>query len=119
VDVQTDPQLSAACALDLQLHCAHVPRGNGQQMACLTQLKDPTQKCKDILTLRLKMMTAALKVVPAVPVRTAEDLVNVVRDSPSRDYLVLLVFAILACIFFGGLCCGRVTKRTSYSQKIK
>jgi len=52
-------------------------------------------------------------------VRTAEDLVNVVRDSPSRDYLVLLVFAILACMFFGGLCCGRVTKRTSYSQKIK
>ena len=62
VDVHTDPQLSAACALDLQRHCAHVPPGNGAQLACLNELQNPTTRCANMLVLRLKMMKMALKV---------------------------------------------------------
>ena len=62
VDVHTDPQLSAACALDLQRHCAHVPAGNGAQLTCLTELKQPTARCANMIALRLKMVRMALKV---------------------------------------------------------
>ncbi|XP_043245383.1 Golgi apparatus protein 1-like [Amphibalanus amphitrite] len=116
VDVHTDPQLSAACALDLQKHCRDVPAGHGAQLTCLMELKEPTARCADMIALRMKMIKAAIKVRPA---ETVQDLYVTVRDSPSRDYFVILAFGILIVMFFGGLCCGRATKRAKYIQKMK
>ncbi len=119
VDIQADPLLHKACAVDISKFCRDVPHGGGQQLRCLTSIfKDSKfkleRKCEKQLKTRMEMYNKALKIVPLDGV---QDLFTQVSLSPHRNYFILLVFTFFSCIFVVGLCCGRVTKKVRREYK--
>lgn len=120
-DVHVDPLLFSACSLDLKHYCDEVEPGEGRQMSCLiTALQDRTirltTRCKKLLQDRVDMWEYAVKVAPP---DTFADLYDSLIGSPARNYFLGIILAVIMCIFIGGLCCGRVTKRVSAATKNK
>ncbi len=51
------------------------------------------------------------------PPDTVQELLTQVTASSSRNYFMGVFFAVIGVIFFGGLMCGRVTKRVRAEMK--
>ena len=47
------------------------------------------------------------------------DLVLQIQQSPSRNYFLLVFLAVFGTLFFGGMFCGRTTKRVAAQVKNK
>ncbi|CAG9864486.1 unnamed protein product [Phyllotreta striolata] len=112
-DIQADPLLQRACAMDLLTHCKDVEQGNGRKIGCLKTVmaadREMSPECKSKLRERLEMYKNAAQVVE-VPA-DFQDLYRTVSLSPSKNYFVIVIFMILGTIFFVGAFCGRFSKR--------
>ncbi|XP_075694379.1 Golgi apparatus protein 1 [Rhinoderma darwinii] len=118
-DIFVDPVLHTACALDIKHHCAAIPPGKGRQMSCLIEaLQDKMVRlqpeCKKRLQDRLDMWSYAAKVAPA---DGFSDLAMQVMSSPSKNYILCVIMVGVCILFFGGLLCGRITKRVTREMK--
>jgi len=120
LDIQADPLLNRACALDVSKFCRDVPHGSGQQLKCLSNIMQENSKfklenkCDQMLRQRLQMFDMALKV---VPINGVQDLWVHMSNSPHKNYFLLIIFLFFATIFIIGLCCGRVTKKVHRELK--
>ncbi|XP_072382260.1 Golgi apparatus protein 1 [Diabrotica undecimpunctata] len=113
-DIQADPLLQRACALDLLTHCKDIEQGNGRKINCLKSVmanaeQALSQDCKIKLKERLEMYKNAAQVVE-VPA-DFQGLYRTVSASPSKNYFVIVLFMIIGSIFFVGVFLGRFSKR--------
>lgn len=112
-DIQADPLLQRACALDLLTHCKDIEQGNGRKINCLKTVMSTNQEispeCKTKLKERLEMYKNAAQVVE-VPA-DFQELYRTVSLSPSKNYFVIVVFMMLGTIFIVGVFCGRFSKK--------
>ncbi|XP_071784755.1 Golgi apparatus protein 1-like isoform X1 [Asterias amurensis] len=120
-DVHVDPLLYKACALDIKHFCAGIPQGQGRQMSCLIEaLDDSTIKlhpdCQRMISERKEMWSYSVKVAPP---GSLQDLAAAINSSESRGYFLMVFLAIIGILFFGGMCCGRATKRIRAELKNK
>ncbi|CAK1549697.1 unnamed protein product [Leptosia nina] len=119
VDIEADPLLERACALDLLKYCKDLEHGAGRRLKCLKIiLNDSNRKleteCQKELSSRLEMYryVAAVNVV-----ENLGDVYNEISSSPSKKYFLLVGFSIIGLIFIFGLYCGRVTKKAMYVKR--
>uniref|UniRef100_T1J4W1 Golgi apparatus protein 1 n=1 Tax=Strigamia maritima TaxID=126957 RepID=T1J4W1_STRMM len=120
-DIHVDQLLFKACVLDLNDFCPKIPPGGGLQLLCLLDVlkSKPNQlrtDCRTKLSQRKEMFDIANQV---VPVESMGELYAQVSISPARNYFLVVTFALIGMIFFGGLFCGRVTKRVRAETKNK
>ncbi|XP_076374077.1 Golgi apparatus protein 1 [Tachypleus tridentatus] len=120
-DIQSDPTLYHVCITDIKHYCQDIPAGHGKQLSCLLTVLDSgtgtlSEECKTTLTKRLQMFEYAAEVAPA---ESVEELIRQVSTSPARNYFIVIALCVLGSIFFGGLFCGRVTKKIPASAKNK
>ncbi|XP_056648655.1 Golgi apparatus protein 1 [Diorhabda sublineata] len=113
-DIQADPLLQRACALDLLTHCKDIEQGNGRKINCLKTVmsnaeQDLSRDCKEKLKERLEMYRNAAQVIE-VP-SDLKGLVRTVSVSPSKNYFAIVLFMMIGAIFFVGVFCGRFSKR--------
>ncbi|XP_038208318.1 Golgi apparatus protein 1 [Zerene cesonia] len=119
VDIEADPLLERACALDLLKYCKDLEHGSGRRLKCLKIiLNDGNRKleaeCEKELSSRLEMY----KYVAAVNVvENLGDVYNEISTSPSKKYFLVVGFSIIGLIFIFGLYCGRVTKKAMYVKR--
>jgi len=113
VDIQADPLLHRACAIDLVTYCKDVPSGDGRRLRCLLRFKermainlDP--KCAEVLKSRTQLFARAAK---ALPLESFNDLVEQLSTSPSRNYFLTVGLSFVGIVLITGVFCGRVTKR--------
>uniref|UniRef100_A0AAY4DCD6 Golgi apparatus protein 1 n=1 Tax=Denticeps clupeoides TaxID=299321 RepID=A0AAY4DCD6_9TELE len=119
-DIFVDPVLHTACALDLKHHCAAIPPGRGRQMSCLLDALEDKRirlqpECKKRMQDRIDMWGYAAKVT-----RTADGFVDLaarVLQSPSKNYILLMIALAVCMLFLIGLLCGRITKRVTRELK--
>ncbi|XP_020607607.1 Golgi apparatus protein 1-like isoform X2 [Orbicella faveolata] len=112
-DVQSDPLLYRACAVDVKRHCSDIPFGRGKVMKCLLEAHESNparfdRECLLHLSSRMKMWELAAKVAPP---ETIGDLALAISSSPSKNYFFVIFATCLALIFVGGLVFGRLSKR--------
>ncbi|XP_047506857.1 Golgi apparatus protein 1 [Pieris napi] len=119
VDIEADPLLERACALDLLKYCKDLEHGAGRRLKCLKIiLNDSSRKleteCQKELSSRLEMYryVAAVNVVENIG-----DVYNEISSSPSKKYFLVVGFSIIGLIFIFGLYCGRITKRAMYVKR--
>nr|XP_023023092.1 Golgi apparatus protein 1 [Leptinotarsa decemlineata] len=113
-DIQVDPLLERACAIDLLTYCRKIEQGNGRHINCLrTVMESSTQNlsvdCQNKLKERLEMYKNAAQVI-----QTPEDLGELLHQvtlSPSKNYFTIILFTIVGMIFLIGVYCGRFSKR--------
>ncbi|XP_022082306.1 Golgi apparatus protein 1-like [Acanthaster planci] len=120
-DVHIDTLLYKACALDIKHFCAGIPQGEGRQMSCLLEaLEDSTIKlhadCQRMLSERKEMWSYAVR---ESPPNSLQDLAAAINASEARGYFLTVLLVIIGVLFFGGLCCGRATKRVRAELKNK
>jgi len=113
IDIQADPLLHRACAIDLVTYCKDVPSGEGRRLRCLMRFKDRTAtkldpKCVEVLNSRRQLFAQAAK---SLPLESLNDLVEQLSVSPSRNYFLLVGLCFVVVILITGVFCGRVTKR--------
>nr|XP_058944278.1 Golgi apparatus protein 1-like [Pocillopora verrucosa] len=118
-DIQSDPVLYKACAVDVKRHCSDVPFGRGKVMKCLLEAHDSNRarfdrECLAHLTNRMKMWEVAARVAPP---ETIGDLAVAISASPSKNYFFVIFATCLALIFVGGLVFGRLSKRIKREVK--
>lgn len=118
-DIQSDPVLYKACAVDVKRHCSHIPFGRGKVMKCLLEAHDSNRarfdkECLTYLTSRMKMWEVAARVAPP---ETIGDLAVAISASPSKNYFFVIFATCLALIFVGGLVFGRLSKRIKREVK--
>lgn len=122
-DIQVDPLLQSACALDLLSFCSDIPQGNGRHINCLKTILDSNKrlspKCKNMLKKRLEMYKNAAQFAPPVPPEDLQQLYSQVVTSPSKQYFFLITLMILGSIFIGGILCGKMNKRKYMLLKSK
>ncbi|CAH0557545.1 unnamed protein product [Brassicogethes aeneus] len=111
-DIQVDPLLQRACALDLLNFCGLVPQGNGRHIQCLQSKLQRTPHemspiCKEMLTKRLQMYKNAQNALP----ENLQQLYSQVVASPSKHYFFLVIMMLFSSIFVIGMFCGRVTRK--------
>ncbi|XP_078354991.1 Golgi apparatus protein 1-like [Oculina patagonica] len=116
-DIQSDPLLYKACAMDVKRHCSGIPFGRGKVIKCLLEAydSDPARfdrECLLHLSSRMKMWELAAKVAPP---ETIGDLAVATSSSSSKNYYFVIFATCLALIFVGGLVFRRLSKRTSYA----
>ncbi|ODN04277.1 Golgi apparatus protein 1 [Orchesella cincta] len=124
VDIHVDPLLNQACAMDLLRYCDNIPPGEGRLVACLFDKLDEEKtslkghllypKCRELLSQRSELFRLA----GASPARleSIQDIVISVKESPSRNYFLIVAMSVVGCIFIFGLVCGRATKRRAMSK---
>ncbi|VVC97266.1 unnamed protein product [Leptidea sinapis] len=119
VDIEADPLLERACALDLLKYCKDLEHGAGRRLKCLKIiLNDSNRKleveCEKELSSRLEMYryVAAVNVV-----ENFGDVYNEISLSPSKKYFLVVFFSVIGLIFIFGLYCGRITKRAMYIKR--
>ncbi|KAG5892124.1 hypothetical protein JTB14_032347 [Gonioctena quinquepunctata] len=113
-DIQVDPLLERACALDLLTYCKNIEQGSGRHINCLKTVMERAKQnlspeCGNKLRERLEMYRNAAQLV-----RTPEDLQELLHQvtlSPSKFYFVIVLFTIIGIIFLIGVFCGRFSKR--------
>ncbi|XP_014236728.1 Golgi apparatus protein 1 [Trichogramma pretiosum] len=113
-DINVDPLLQKACAVDVSKYCGFVIQGAGRHIKCLQNVLKDNEKtlqpdCYKMLTTRIEMFKNADKL--AAP-ETFEELYDSVNRSPARRYFLVLAFTVIGFIFIAGLSCGRVSRRT-------
>ncbi|XP_050307543.1 Golgi apparatus protein 1 [Anthonomus grandis grandis] len=122
-DIQVDPLLQQACALDLLHFCSDIPQGNGRHINCLRVMlsanKNLSPKCKNMLKKRLEMYRNAAQLLPESPPEDFKQLYNQVVASPSKQYFFLIFMMFLGTIFIVGIMCGRLNKRKYMLLKSK
>ncbi|XP_038076975.1 Golgi apparatus protein 1-like isoform X2 [Patiria miniata] len=120
-DIHVDTLLYKACALDIKHFCVGIPQGEGRQMSCILEaLEDTTIKlhpdCRRMLAERKETWSYAVK---ESPPGSLSDLAAMVNASEARGYFLTVLLVIIGVLFFGGLCCGRATKRIRAELKNK
>ncbi|XP_068621260.1 Golgi apparatus protein 1 [Battus philenor] len=118
VDIEADPLLERACALDLLKYCEKLEHGAGRRLKCLKIiLNDSNRKleaeCEKQLSSRLEMY----RYVAAHHAENLGDIYNELSSSPSKKYFLVVAMSIVGLIFIFGLYCGRVTKRAMYTKR--
>ncbi|CAK1603409.1 unnamed protein product [Parnassius mnemosyne] len=118
VDIEADPLLERACALDLLKYCKELEHGAGRRLKCLKIiLNDSNRKleteCEKQLSSRLEMY----RYVAAHHAENLGDIYNELSSSPSKKYFLLVAISIIGLIFIFGLYCGRMTKRAMYIKR--
>ncbi|KAI5635405.1 cysteine rich repeat domain-containing protein [Phthorimaea operculella] len=119
VDIEADPLLERACALDLLKYCKDLEHGAGRRLKCLMIiLNDNNRKlepeCEKGLSNRLEMYKY---VADANVVEGLSDVYQEITSSPSKKYFLLVGISIIGLIFIFGLYCGRLTKRAMYVKR--
>ncbi|XP_047545273.1 Golgi apparatus protein 1 [Vanessa atalanta] len=119
VDIEADPLLERACALDLLKYCKDLEHGAGRRLKCLKIiLNDSNRKleaeCQKELSSRLEMYryVASVNVI-----ENFGDVYDEISSSPSKKYFLVVGISIVGLIFIFGLYCGRMTKRAMYIKR--
>lgn len=110
VDIEADPLLERACALDLLKYCKDLEHGAGRRLKCLKIiLEDDDRKleseCEKALSSRLEMY----KYIESV------NTINV--DNLNLMFFLVVGVSIVVLIFIFGLYCGRLTKKAMYVKR--
>ncbi|XP_012286119.1 Golgi apparatus protein 1 [Orussus abietinus] len=118
-DINVDPFLERACAVDVSKYCSSIPQGAGRHIMCLQNvIKDDNKslqpECKKMLTIRMEMFKNAAKL--RAP-DTVNEWISMVNRSSSKRYFIVTAFTMIGIIFIIGLFCGRVTRRTMMMKK--
>ncbi|CAG9784595.1 unnamed protein product [Diatraea saccharalis] len=119
VDIEADPLLERACALDLLKYCKDLEHGASRRLKCLKIiLNDSNRKleaeCQKELSSRLEMY----RYVASVDVmENFNDVFNELSASPSKKYFLVVCISFVGLIFIFGLYCGRITKRAMYVKR--
>ncbi|CAK9816133.1 Golgi apparatus protein 1 [Anthophora quadrimaculata] len=113
-DINVDPLLQKACAVDVSKYCSDVPQGAGRHIMCLQNVLEDSNKslqldCYKMLTTRIEMFKNAAKLI--LP-NSIKELYISVNRSPARRYFMIVALTLIGIIFITGLFCGRVTRRT-------
>ena len=113
-DINVDPLLQKACAVDVSKYCSDVSQGAGRHIMCLQNVLDDTNKslqpdCYKMLTTRIEMFRNAAKLIAP---NSIQELYSTVNRSPARRYFMIVALTMIGLIFITGLFCGRVTRRT-------
>lgn len=113
-DISVDPALNQVCGVDDNKFCSAME--DGTHFSCLLDVLERNPQglkaeCREALRKRQEMYSAAIKM---TNIGSVSDLVRHVNASSERTYLLLVLVMLLGAIFFGGLFCGRVTKRTKF-----
>ncbi|KAL4715182.1 hypothetical protein ACJJTC_012229 [Scirpophaga incertulas] len=119
IDIEADPLLERACALDLLKYCKDLEHGAGRRLKCLKIiLNDSNRKleveCQKELSSRLEMYryVASVNVV-----ENFKDVFDEISSSPSRKYFLIVCISFVGLIFIFGLYCGRITNRAMYIKR--
>ncbi|KAF7281361.1 hypothetical protein GWI33_004844 [Rhynchophorus ferrugineus] len=122
-DIQVDPMLQSACALDLLNFCIDIPQGNGRHIHCLKTMlenkKTLSPKCKKMLQKRLQMYKNAAQFAPVAPPENFQQLYSEVITSPSKQYFFFIIVMFLGVIFTVGILCGKFNQRKYMLLKSK
>ncbi|XP_014362767.2 Golgi apparatus protein 1 [Papilio machaon] len=118
VDIDADPLLERACALDLLKYCKELEHGAGRRLKCLKIiLNDSNRKleaeCEKQLSSRLEMY----RYVAANHAENLGDIYNELSSSPSKKYFLVVGISVVGLIFIFGLYCGRMTKHAMYVKR--
>lgn len=113
-DINVDPLLQKACAVDVSKYCSDIPQGAGRHIMCLQNVLQDSNKslqpdCYKMLTTRIEMFKNAAKLTAP---NSIEELYSSLNRSPARRYFMIVAFTLVGIIFIIGLFCGRVTRRT-------
>ncbi|XP_029049319.2 Golgi apparatus protein 1 [Osmia bicornis bicornis] len=113
-DINVDPLLQKACAVDVSKYCSDVPQGAGRHIMCLQNVLEDSNKslqpdCYKMLTTRIEMFRNAAKLIAP---NSIQELYSTVNRSPARRYFMIVALTMIGIIFIIGLFCGRVTRRT-------
>lgn len=119
VDIQIDPILHRVCKMDALSICKEIRRGEGRVMSCLLDaMPDPNipmnSECRKSLKDRSELWALSVKIAPP---DSLGELYQHVQSSTSKLYFQLILFISVCLIFFGGLYCGRLTKRQQMLKK--
>uniref|UniRef100_A0AAY4DBC6 Golgi apparatus protein 1 n=1 Tax=Denticeps clupeoides TaxID=299321 RepID=A0AAY4DBC6_9TELE len=113
-DIFVDPVLHTACALDLKHHCAAIPPGRGRPLFySLYTLAIPLEHINDHVSVCPSFSICQVT-------RTADGFVDLaarVLQSPSKNYILLMIALAVCMLFLIGLLCGRITKRVTRELK--
>lgn len=71
-------------------------------------------KCRELLSQRAELFRLAGAT--SAKLESIQDIVISVKESPSRNYFVIVAMSVVGCIFIFGLVCGRATKRKALSK---
>lgn len=113
IDIQADPMLHRACAIDLVTFCKDVPPGDGRRLKCLLRFKEQGQakfdpKCFEMLNTRTQLFAKASKV---VQLESVNDLVEQLSISPAKNFFLAMGLSFIGLILLLGVFCGRISKR--------
>ncbi|XP_053972285.1 Golgi apparatus protein 1 [Hylaeus volcanicus] len=113
-DINADPLLQKACAVDVSKYCSDVSQGAGRHILCLQNVLEDSNKslqpdCYKMLTTRIEMFKNAAKLIAP---NSIEELYSTINQSPARRYFMIVALTMIGIIFISGLFCGRVTRRT-------
>ncbi|KAI9558756.1 Golgi apparatus protein 1 [Daphnia sinensis] len=113
IDIQADPMLHRACAIDLVTFCKDVPPGDGRRLKCLLRFKEQGQakfdpKCFEMLNTRTQLFAKASKV---VQLESVNDLVEQLSMSPAKNFFLAMGLSFIGLILLLGVFCGRISKR--------
>ncbi|CAK9798296.1 Golgi apparatus protein 1 [Anthophora plagiata] len=113
-DINVDPLLQKACAVDVSKYCSDVPQGAGRHIMCLQNVLEDSNKslqldCYKMLTTRIEMFKNSAKLIRP---NSIQELYTSVNQSPARRYFMIVALTLIGIIFITGLFCGRVTRRT-------
>ncbi|XP_015608654.1 Golgi apparatus protein 1 isoform X2 [Cephus cinctus] len=109
VDINVDPLLQKACAIDVSKYCSDIPQGAGRHIKCLqNSLRSLQPDCYKMLTARLEMFRLAEKLIQP---NSIKELYYSVSSSSASTYFMIIAVSIIGIIFVMGLFCGRVTRR--------
>lgn len=113
-DINVDPLLQKACAVDVSKYCSDIPQGAGRHIMCLQNVLQDNNKslepdCYKMLTTRMEMFRNAAKLIAP---NSIEELYSSLNRSPAKRYFMMVGFTLIGIIFIIGMFCGRVTRRT-------
>lgn len=113
-DINVDPLLQKACAIDVSKYCSDIPQGAGRHIMCLQYVLNDSNKslepdCYKMLTKRMEMFRNAAKLIAP---NSIEELYTSLNRSPARRYFMIIAITLVGIIFIIGMFCGGVTRRT-------
>eukprot|EP00090_Calanus_glacialis_P009466 TRINITY_DN17839_c0_g1_i1.p1 TRINITY_DN17839_c0_g1~~TRINITY_DN17839_c0_g1_i1.p1 ORF type:complete len:347 (-),score=79.07 TRINITY_DN17839_c0_g1_i1:19-948(-) len=116
MDIQLDPILHTACAVDLVKFCRKREHETGGLFACLAEINQHQTfslepECKSLMSKRMEMLNLAVQV---APLGSAQDIYHGVVDSPTLLAILILFFG---AVFGFGLCFGRISKKLRSEEK--
>ncbi|XP_012256488.2 Golgi apparatus protein 1 [Athalia rosae] len=113
-DINVDPLLQKACAVDVSKYCSDVPQGAGRHIMCLQNIMEGHTKalqpdCYKMLSTRIEMFRNAAELIAP---NSIGELYSTVNRSPARRYFMVVAFSLIGVVFIIGLFCGKVARRT-------